>query len=410
MHAILVTMGTDGDVFPYLALGAKLSARGHQVTLVANQRYEASAIEHGFGFHTLISSNEEHQLFSNPDFWHPVRGPLLGARVGAPLIRRQCLLLTKLVGGRDTVFVASPGVFAAAIVRERFSVRMATVVCQPWLIPSAIAPPAMPGGLSLPRWVPLPLRRLFFRLIDTLAGTLVGKQIGQARAFLGLKPVRGVFSWWYSPQRVIGLFPDWYAAPQADWPSQIRLTGFPLYDGRPKEDLPPDLEAFCTAGGRPVVFTFGTGMFHAAQTFQASLDACAKLGVRAVFLTKYHEQLPQHLSETVRHVSFAPLKKLLPYCAAIVHHGGIGTVSQALAAGTPQLVMPLAWDQPDNARRVKQLGAGDWLSRRQQTVPRVTEALQRVMAPEIKDRCGEVARFFNEADPLAAAAALVEGL
>lgn len=410
MHAILVTMGTDGDVFPYLALGAKLSARGHQITLVANQRYEDSAIEHGFAFHTLISNNEEHQLFSNPDFWHPVRGPLLGARVGAPLIRRQCLLLTKLVGGRDTVFVASPGVFAAAIVRERFSARMATVVCQPWLIPSAIAPPAMPGGLSLPRWAPLPVRRLYLRLIDALGGMLVGTQIKQARAFLGLRPVRGVFSWWYSPQRVIGLFPEWYAAPQADWPQQVRLTGFPLYDGRPKEELPADLVSFCNAGEPPVIFTFGTGMLHAAQTFQASLEACAKLGVRAVFLTRYTEQVPRQLPETVKHVPFAPLKKLLPHCAAIVHHGGIGTVCQSLAAGTPQLIMPLAWDQPDNAQRVKLLGAGDSLSRRQQTAPHVTEALQRIMTPEIKDRCIEVAGRFAGVDPLAAAAELVEGL
>jgi rhamnosyltransferase subunit B len=410
MHAILVTMGTDGDVFPYLALGARLSARGHRITLVANQRYEDAAAEHGFTFHTLISNNEENQLFANPDFWHPVKGPLFGARVGAPLIGRQCSLLAKLVGGRDTVFIASPGVFAAAIVREKFSLRMATVVCQPWLIPSAIAPPAMPGGLSLPRWMPLVGRKLFFQLLDTLGGSLIGRQVKQARATLGLKPVRGVFSWWFSPQLVVALFPDWYAQRQADWSPQIRMTGFPLYDGRPREELSAELVHFCQADVRPVVFTFGTGMLHATRNFQVAVETCRALGIRGILLTKTTNQIPAELPDGIRHVSFAPLRKLLPLCAAIVHHGGIGTVSQALAAATPQLVLPLAWDQPDNAERVRQLGAGDWLpSRRRETV-HVSEALRRVMSPAVHERCSAIAKRFSGGDPLEAAVEWVEEL
>jgi len=51
----------------------------------------------------------------------------------------------------------------------------------------------------------------------------------------------------------------------------------------------------------------------------------------------------------------------LPHCAAIVHHGGIGTTSQALAAGIPQLIRPMAFDQFDNANRIEKLGCGRWL-------------------------------------------------
>ena len=79
MHAILATMGTDGDVFPFLAIGSALLARGHRITLAANERYERLAHDHDFGFHTLISSQVDDQLFSNPDFWRPFKGPLLGA-------------------------------------------------------------------------------------------------------------------------------------------------------------------------------------------------------------------------------------------------------------------------------------------------------------------------------------------
>jgi rhamnosyltransferase subunit B len=77
----------------------------------------------------------------------------------------------------------------------------------------------------------------------------------------------------------------------------------------------------------------------------------------------------------VRHVAFAPFHELLPLCASVVHHDGIGTTARALAAGTPQLVLPLAWDQPDNAARVRRLGAGSSLGARHRSAARLAEAL-----------------------------------
>ena len=68
-------------------------------------------------------------------------------------------------------------------------------------------------------------------------------------------------------------------------------------------------------------------------------------------LTRYPEQLPPALPASVRHERYVPFSAILPRCAAIVHHGGIGTCAQALAAGIPQLVSPFGFDQPDNAVR-----------------------------------------------------------
>ena len=82
--------------------------------------------------------------------------------------------------------------------------------------------------------------------------------------------------------------------------------------------------------------------------------------MRGILLTKYAAQVPDPLPPNVIRVGFAPFRKLFPRCAAVVHHGGIGTVAKALAAGVPQLVLPGAFDQTDNATRVKRLGAGDW--------------------------------------------------
>ncbi|MEE2780612.1 MAG: nucleotide disphospho-sugar-binding domain-containing protein, partial [Planctomycetota bacterium] len=88
-----------------------------------------------------------------------------------------------------------------------------------------------------------------------------------------------------------------------------------------------------------------------------------------------------------------PLSQLLPHAAALVHHGGIGTTSQALATGIPQLIMPMAFDQPDNADRVQRLGVGGGLSPAEFHPPRVAEKLDLwLSSAETTARCQAIAR------------------
>ena len=69
------------------------------------------------------------------------------------------------------------------------------------------------------------------RAVDAAGYVLIARSLNRFRSDLGLRPVRRLFRWWLSPARVIGLFPDWYAAPQPDWPPQLRLAGFGRFDG-----------------------------------------------------------------------------------------------------------------------------------------------------------------------------------
>src|SRR5947207_1844678 len=82
-------------------------------------------------------------------------------------------------------------------------------------------------------------------------------------------------------------------------------------------------------------------------------------------------------------------------CAAVVHHGGVGTIAEAFAAGVPQLILPIAFDQKDNAIRVKRLGAGDWVRAGRATGPRVAERLRGILTTQVKARCEEIARRFD---------------
>lgn len=406
MRVILVSVGTDGDVFPYVGLGAKLRSRGHQVTLVASGHYESLASAHGFSFEALVSAEENHELFGDPDFWHPLKTIPLSARWGLRFVERQYHLLSKLAG-EDAVLVAGPGVFAVGMVYEKFGSPWVSPVLQPWIIPSALAPPIMPGFTFLRR-APRPVWKAFWRALDFTGDILVGRGLNRLRASLGLRPLRRIFQNWLSPELVLGLFPEWYGQPQADWPPQMRLIGFPLFDGGRDEDLPPQLVEFCRAGTPPVAFTFGTGMAHPAELFRAALEACSILGVRGIFLTKYSDQLPHPLPDSVVHCASAPFQKLFPQCAAVVHHGGIGTVAKAMAAGTPQLICPICFDQVDNGARAKRLGGGDWLKSRNDG-RQIAVALARLMTPETRLRCRAISERFKNHDALESAAQSIEG-
>ena len=252
--------------------------------------------------------------------------------------------------------------------------------------------------------MPAPLIRGINRFLDAaVVDPVVAGPLNDYRSEFGLPRVnRIIHNWWMSPQRVIGLFPDWYAAPQPDWPAQAKLTQFPLYDERGLQGLAPELSAFLAAGPPPVAFTFGSAMTQARPQLEASAEACRIAGLRGLLLTRHLAQVPANLPEGVRHFDYAPFSELLPHCAALVHHGGIGTTAQALAAGAPQLVMPLAHDQHDNASRVRRLGAGAEIAVKQYRAKNVANALRNLLAdPGLPARCRGVAERFKGHDPLA---------
>ena len=108
-----------------------------------------------------------------------------------------------------------------------------------------------------------------------------------------------------------------------------------------------------------MVFTCGSAMTQGKDFFAASAQACRVLDRPGLLLTPYSEQIPFELPGRVRHVPYVRLDQLLP----LVHHGGVGTMAAGIAAGVPQLVVPMAFDQPDNAQRLTRLGLGASMGR-----------------------------------------------
>ena len=407
MHVILVTLGTDGDVFPFIALGDRLRSRGHRVTLVANENFGNLATRHAFEFASLVSNDDTRRLLENPDVWHPVRSALVGARWARAALAQQHALIACLVHQPDTVLVAYPPVVAARLAQVQFQRPLVSLVPMPWMILSDASPPALGNLLKYPCLGWPGVRRALWRLAEFANNLLIGREVNRIARRIGLPPIRQLYRWCLSPQRIIGLFPDWYAPPQPDWPTQTRLAGFALYDGGRGQALPPELIDFCRSGSPPMAITFGTGMLHGSRLFQHAVQACTQLGQRAILLTKHRAQLPDELPPTMRHSAYAPFGQLLSLCAAVVHHGGIGTTAQALAAGVPQVILPMAWDQPDNADRVQRLDVGKSLSP-DSNAAKLARTIESVMTPDTAARCRSIAGRFGPQDPLELAASWVE--
>jgi UDP:flavonoid glycosyltransferase YjiC (YdhE family) len=284
---------------------------------------------------------------------------------------------------------------------------------QPSLFRSVHDAPSLPLPRFVDGWPRLGpiLRRSMFALVDRfLIEPALAPGINAFRSELGLPAVQGILKGWvHSPELVIGLFPDWFGVPQPDWPPNFHLTGFPLFDESGLRELPPELEHFLAEGEPPIIFTAGSAMRHAGDQFRMAAEACRRLGRRGILLTKYAEQLPSPLPPGVRHFDYIPFSQVLPRAAAFVHHGGVGTLAQALAAGVPQLITPFNHDQPDNAVRITRLGAGSMLWAKALSAGKLAAQLERILkSKEMAARCRELAQRIDRGRSVAEACNLIE--
>jgi rhamnosyltransferase subunit B len=276
---------------------------------------------------------------------------------------------------------------------------------QPAVLWSRGDPPRLPGPY-VPNWlrgVQYAIGQRFF--IDPV----VCPGLNRFRAGLGLPPVRRILEWYHSRWCVACLFPDWFAAPQPEWPSPRLQSDFPLWDEPEGDDLPAAVQAFLDAGTPPIAFTPGSANVHGREFFATAAEVCRRLGRRGILLTRFPEQLPAALPDGVRHFPYVPFTTLLPRCAAAVHHGGIGTTAQSLAAGIPQFIMALAHDQYDNGERVARLGVGDWVTAARFHPRTVTPRLMRLLSSDdVLQRCRGIAPRMTGRSGLATMAAAIE--
>jgi rhamnosyltransferase subunit B len=202
------------------------------------------------------------------------------------------------------------------------------------------------------------------------------------RLELGL-PDRGnpLFEGSHSPDLVLALFSELFAKPQPDWPPNTRATGFAFYDGRNEVEMPSELVAFLDNGPPPIIFTLGTSAVWVARDFYRESVAAARILKRRAVLIIGDERnkITEPLPPEIIVVDYAPFESLLERGCVMIHHGGVGTTSQGLRAGIPTLIVPFAFDQPDNAAHAERLGTSRTLPRSKYKRDNVVRELDKLL-------------------------------
>lgn len=414
---VMPTIGSYGDIHPFLAIGIALKDRGHDVVIVTSPWYEPKIRATGLGFAPMRPDK--------PDFSNQAAAKrYMDMRYGTERIFKEIVMPglrqsydDLMAATRDgDVIVSHMLALAAPIVAELRKLTWISTVLQPIGMFSAEDPSIIS---VLPALVKArALGAGFYRaMFDILALHTVPwtKTWHALRKDLGLPktPLNPLLQGAWSPTLVLALFSEIMAAPQSDWPKNTVVTGFPFYDDDGDQALPRELAAFLDRGDPPLVFTLGTAAVYDASAFyDQSLRAARALGKRAVLLVgKDAGNTVGDLRDDAIAVPYAPFSKLFPRAAANVHQGGIGTTGQALQSGRPMLVMPYSHDQPDNAARVVKLGVARTLAKKDYNTESAARELGLILRdPRYATRAKEVGDKVAREDGAKKAAEAIERL
>jgi len=158
-----------------------------------------------------------------------------------------------------------------------------------------------------------------------------------------------------------------------------------------------------------VVITPGSANVQAGKFLREAIEGVRRIGKRAVIVTRTAEHLPKRLPEGILWREYVPFGRLFERASAVVHHGGIGTTAQCFAAGAPQLIMPMAHDQPDNASRVKRLGCGTYLYPKKFVAKEIGRVLEGLMGSiTVRESCVRVKGLMEKQIPMEEVAGIIE--
>jgi rhamnosyltransferase subunit B len=359
-NILLVSWGTFGDINPFIGLGEALQSRGHQATLVANEHFEGFAKRKGLGFSRMGSAEQYDRNLRDPDLWDPLRAGSALARIVVEPVLEGVAHIEELHKSRDTIIVGSRWAFAALMARDKLHIPACSLLLNLTSITSIYSPSKLPGIL-FPKELGPSAYKLLFDPLDRWTEGHLAAPLNGIRSELGLPSIPNFLRWWNTSDRVIAAWPDWLYSRQNDWPSNAVTVGFIECEGLLVTSSTPSIEEDAT--NQALVFTAGTGMLHASDFYRAASVACTLLKRPGILLTLYKEQIPANLPPLVRHVECAPLNALLSKSSALIHHGGIGTAANGLRAGVPQVIVPMAHDQFENAQRLTNLGVASTVDR-----------------------------------------------
>jgi rhamnosyltransferase subunit B len=406
---VLATLGSLGDLHPIMGLALGLQARGHDVVLATSEFYRDRITAAGLQFSALrpLAAPADREMLRR----------VFDPRRGAEYLLRELLLphigdmyedLFKVTAGAHFL-ICGEVVLAASLVAEKRKLPWAGVILAPFSFFSAYDPPPLPflpGAGVLTRAPPFIQRRLL--ALGRFMTRSWCEPIDALRRSLGLREsAHPILLDRFSPLLNLALFSNHLGRPQPDWPANVVQTGFVFYD-QIADTNQQQLDAFLDGGPPPVTFTLGSAaVMDPGRFYEESAEAARRAGTRALLLMGQNSpSLPE--SDDIFTADYAPYSRVFPRSACVVHQGGVGTTGQALRAGVPQLVMPYAFDQPDNASRMVRIGVGRSLSRQRYRADAVVEQLTALRSAAFMERAHRVGNDIRAENGMSIACDTVE--
>lgn len=407
---VLTTVGTTGDVVPYLALAEGLKGRGHQVTVVSHAVHKDRFVRRGFDF---ISERQPVTVgFINAVFEE-------AAKEQAPLRQFQVLLNqwflrdaeykfeTLLAATQDADVVVN---HALDYFGQEASIRnrrpWATVCLYPHLVPTMEAPvypfPRLGAWWTKKTW------RTLRELTD-----VVNRQTRLVLAPLKAPPRDLGIAGAISPHLHLLATSAAIAYRRTDWPPHVHLTGAWFED---EADFTPDpnLGAFLARHPRPVMVSFGSlGGGHAEATGALILEALTQLGRPAIVQAGFAGLLRGAAGNERIHVldAYVPFTWLFRQSGCVVHHAGAGTATLACLAGAPSVVVPHLFDQYYYAGMLHERGAAPKpVFRSDLTAKKLAKAIEAAMTPRYAEAARSLGAQIAQEDGVKRAVELLERL
>ncbi len=361
-HFIVTSIGTYGDIFPFMQIAIALQQLGQKVTFITNPFFKETIEKKGLNFYPIGTRDQYMKVLMSKGLWSDKEHFDVVSSLFVPNLYGIDAYTSSLDPKEKVIILTQqnflPNAGIAQAKRENL-----TIIC------GALYP-------SVFRTSPKEFRFAIFKLkgvLKQIAWHFISKgldrQYIQSPLIQPLNAIRAAnrmspITSYQDLFKVVAtknalLFSSWFGDVHPEWPNNLIPGDFILNEEQDRENFPSELSEFLGAGEKPVLFTFGTGNMHAEKYIEASLEAIKITGIRAIFINKDRDQLPKPLPKNVFCLSHIDnFGELLRQCSLIVYHGGIGTLAEAARHGVPQLCIPSLGDQWDNAERIENIGLG----------------------------------------------------
>lgn len=406
MDIAMITIGSRGDVQPFLALGQALRRRGHRLRVATFPRFQEDVEKHGFSFSPIHGDEDRMMRLLIGD---GVSGMAYIDGLTRLLNQNKREILDDVYGvckGADLILYSFLGSLAYHAAE---SLKIPCMRVNFW-------PADRTGGNPMPGMPALPLggwyNRLTYSLSDIGFSIFTSQEFNGWRAEMGLPKWRGrsYHTLFGRPVEALYAYSGVLAPKPKEWGEHLHLTGFWFLKERADAPADEGLFRFLESGDPPIYIGFGSmvgGSF--AELQDIVLESLKNTGQRAVLSSGWRKFDAEQLPPNVYGVDSVPHDWLFPRVRAVVHHGGAGTTAAGLRAGKPTLIVYFGGDQRFWGDRVCRAGAGPRpVARKGLTAKRLTRALELLEDARLQQNAAQIARRLSQEDGCENACDIIE--